>query len=389
MRDSYLALLGRPEARRLLGALAAGWLSFGMVGLALFLSVASASQPDLAGVAVGAFALGSAAFAPLRGRLIDRRGLRPWLLVLAGGYAGSLLLLVVSVHVAPWGWLLVLCAATAGASAPPLVASIRGLWSGTVETAQLRRAYALTSLLGDLGLVVAPALGGVVFVLAHWSPLTVCALAALFAARVASGARSPTACPAFPPRSRSPLASGPLRTLLTVEVALGAALGLVQVAILVAATRWHLAAYSGFLLGAFALGSIVGGLWFGRRRWRRAPEQRYLFAVLVLACALAPCVAASSAATLAPLLVVAGLGYGPATISLFEALDVLAPARGTEAFTWVTTAGALGTAGGASASGWASGHIHTQAPFAIAALVLAVAATAALACRRPRLQHPR
>jgi ABC-2 type transport system permease protein len=53
-------------------------------------------------------------------------------------------------------------------------------------------------------------------------------------------------------------------------------------------------------------------------------------------------------------LVIAGVGFGPATIALFEAVDVFAAQSATEALTWVTTAGALGTALGASASGFAS-----------------------------------
>ena len=39
MTDSYRALLGRAHARVLVAALCAAWLSFGMVGLALFLTV--------------------------------------------------------------------------------------------------------------------------------------------------------------------------------------------------------------------------------------------------------------------------------------------------------------------------------------------------------------
>jgi predicted MFS family arabinose efflux permease len=179
-----------------------------------------------------------------------------------------------------------------------------------------------------------------------------------------------------------------MRALLAVSVALGTALGLVEVAVLTAATRWDVTAYAGFLLGAFALGSVTGGLWFGRRHWQRPPQQRYLLAVLMLALAVAPPLLAHNPIALAALLLVAGVGYGPATISLFEALDVLAPRKGAEALTWVTTAEALGTAIGAAAAGAASARLGTWAPFAIASVVLAVPASAALLWQRATVQTP-
>ncbi|HZD74598.1 MAG TPA: MFS transporter [Actinomycetota bacterium] len=389
MAVSYLALLGRPGARRLLGALVGAWLSFGMVGLAVFLAVHRASgSASLAGVAVAAFSIGSGALAPARGRLLDRRGVRPWLVLLASGYATWLLALMVAAHAHAPGWWLAVCAGGAGSSAPPLIASIRPQWAQVVDATLVRRAYALMSLLGDVGLVAAPALGGLLFAAAAWSPLAGCAVAALAAAVVAAH-HAPAAGPSGGPHAdRSPLASTAMRVLLGVSVALGAALGLVEVAVLAAATRWDVTAYAGLLLGTFALGSVTGGLWFGRRHWQRPPQERYLLAVLVLALAVAPPLLARNAVVLAPLLLVAGVGYGPGTISLFEALDVLAPGKGAEALTWVTTAEALGTATGAATAGAASVRLGTWAPFAIASVVLAVPAAAALLWQRATVQAP-
>lgn len=230
--------------------------------------------------------------------------------------------------------------------------------------------------------------GGDACPVAAWSPLTGCAIAAVVAAVVAAHGAPPVGRSGGPHADRSPLTSAALRVLLAVSVALGAALGLVQVAVLAAATRWGVTAYAGFLLGAFALGSVAGALWFGRRPWQRPPEERYLLAVLALALAVAPPLLAHNAVVLAPLLLVAGLGYSPATISLFEALDVLAPRKPTQALTWVTTTQALGTAAGAAAAGAASVRLGTWAPFAIASVVLAVSAAAALRWQRATVQAP-
>jgi predicted MFS family arabinose efflux permease len=245
-----------------------------------------------------------------------------------------------------------------------------------VEQAQVRRAYALTSVTGDIGLVAAPALGGLLFVVVPWLPLAVCAISAIAAALVIARVSAAEVRREAKAKVAAPLLTSGLKVLLAVEIALGIALGLADVAIPAAATRWGQTSYSGFLLGAFALGSVAGGIWFGQRDWKSPPQQRYLVATLLLALALAPPIAATGAATLAPLLVISGVAYGPATISLFEALDTLAPSRATEALTWVTTAGAIGTAAGSAASGWAIERFGLWAPFAAASLTLA--ATAAL-----------
>jgi MFS family permease len=384
MSESYRVLLGRPSARPLIAALSAAWFSFGMVGLALILMTHRATGSfGLAGVVVASFSLGASAFAPIRGRLLDRHGTLPWLVVFATGYGMSLVLFAVVASAKPIHWLVALCAAGAGISAPPLIATIRGAWSSAVEPSLLRRAYALTALTGDVGLVVAPALCSVLFTVAPWSPLIVSAISALVGAViVACGAPSNARRTEPNAAVTSPLAGSAMRVVLVVSVALGAAAGLVQVAVPAEAARWGAASSAGFLLGALALGSVVGGLWFGRRDWQRSAQERYFIASFLLALTFAPLLLAVSPGTLAALLFVAGLGYGPATISLFEALDTLAPEGTTEAFTWVTTAEAVGIAGGAAVSGWAFANLGSWTPFAAASIVLGGVAAGTFAWHR-------
>jgi MFS family permease len=388
MSESYRALLVRGQPRQLIAGLGVAWLSFGMVGLAIFLTThRAAGSYGLAGVAVAAFSIGSGVLAPLRGRLLDRRGARPWLIVFAAGYAIALLALAGFAQTDARPWVLVVCAAAGGASAPPLVASLRALWASVVEEALLRRAYALTSVVGDVGLVVAPALAGLLFVVAFWIPLVISALGAVVAALiVAHNARRPTdQNPAT--TGAAPLLGRGFVVLTAVEVALGVALGLVEVAVPTAATSWGATAYSGLLLAAFALGSVLSGIWFGQKQWTSTPERRYLVAALLLAVALLPPIIATNAIELAPLLLVAGLGFGPATISLFEALDNLTASRATEAFTWITTSAALGTAVGSAAAGWVTASIGLWAAFAAASATLGIAAATGLALSRKRGFH--
>jgi MFS family permease len=316
---------------------------------------------------VAAFSVGAGALAPLRGRLVDRHGRRA-LLPFAGGYA---LALVSADVVAARGasvWPLAVLAGLAGASAPPLVAALRAAWSSAVEAPLVRRGYALTSIVGDTGAVAAPALASALFVVSAWAPLAVCAAAAVWAAT----SRIPHVVTSEPGRGRPPA------WLLAVSIALGTALGLVEIGAPAAAAHWNEQVAAGPILAAFALGSIAGGLWAGRRPGG-APRGRYLAAVTVLGAALAPAAAARDVLELAAALAVAGLAFGPATIALFEALDAYAPASPTAALTWVTTAEALGTAVGAAAAGALAGRVGEASPFAAASAVLVVAAVTARA----------
>src|SRR5579859_1099266 len=391
MNESYRALFVRGQPSQLIAALAVAWLSFGMVGLSIFLTTHRATGSyGFAGVAVAAFSIGFGALAPLRGRLLDRRGARPWLLVFAAGYAVSLLAFSGLTQTGAGPWPFILLAAASGASAPPLIASLRALWPSVVEEPLLRRAYALTSVVGDVGLVAAPALAGVLFVWLAWLPLVICALSAIAAALIVTrNSRRRSVQGAATATAATRLLSQGFVRLLAVEVALGVALGLVGVAVPAAATRWGVTAYSGLLLAAFALGSVLGGIWFGQRRWQATPELRYLRAALFLALGLLLPVAATSATSRAPLLLIAGLAYGPATISLFEALDNLTTSRAAEAFTWITTSGAIGTATGSAAAGWLT-STGLWASFAAASATLTIAAASGLTeAARSRRKHPK
>jgi len=370
---SYLAVIRLRPARRLLYALGAACVSFGMVGLTLLLSVerSTGSYAD-AGFAVSLFALAAGASAPLRGRLVDRRGARRSLPGLAVGYAASLGAIDLFANLGGPLWMLLLLAACVGASTPPLFSSARAVWPQAVEPHLLRRGFALTSLLADAGQVAGPALASVLFLVSPWIAPLVCAATAALGAALSLPTRDPSTYRHAPRPMPRLLASRALLALLGTSILFGASVGLIQVSVPSLAGAWHESSLGGPLLAAFALGSVLGALWFGTRRWRRAVIERYLLAVLVLGILIAPIALAGSPSQLAPLLLIAGLAFGPATVSVFEALDVLAPGSGTEALTWVTTAEASGTAVGAAAAGLIATHGARSTPFLVASALLVI-----------------
>jgi len=91
---------------------------------------------------------------------------------------------------------------------------------------------------------------------------------------------------------------------------------------------------------------------------------------------------ARSLPVLAVIVAVAGAGFGLLGVALFELLDHVVPSdRAVEAFTWLTTGQAIGTAVGAAAAG----HLAKSSPTAGLYLVACAAtAVAVLAVARRR-----
>jgi MFS family permease len=380
MTASYALLVRRAPARRLIYALSAATISFGMLSLTLLLTVqrATGSYAD-GGFAVALFALAAGGSAPVRGRLVDRRGAH-WLVVLATGYAASLVLLAVLAHASSQTPSLLVLATLTGLSAPPLFASARSAWPSAVEPSLVRRGYAVTSLIGDVGQVAGPALAGLLVLTGSWLAPLVCAGTCLTAGLLSASARTYVGVrPAPMPRL---LASRGFPALLGISVVLGAAVGTVQVAVPTIAGRWHEGSLAGPLLAAFALGSVLGALWFGARHWHGGVFDRYLIASLALGALILPIGFAANPWSLALLLLLAGLAFGPATVSLFEVLDVLAPGGGAEALTWVTSAEAGGSAIGSALAGVLAAEGKAWIPCVFSSLLLILAAGAGLLLRK-------
>ncbi len=385
MAASYVALVRLKPARRLLYALAAATFSFGMLSLTILLTVErSTGSYRTGGFAVAAFALAAGTSAPFRGRLIDRGGARVWLPGLALGYATSLLALDLVAHGGGPAWSLVLLAGTSGLSAPPLFASARALWRYVVDPEYIRRGYALMSLIYDVGQIAGPVVASLLFLVSTWAGAVVCSAFGVAGALLSLPAREGARSPIEPHPMPSLRESRALVGLLAVSIVFGAAQGVVQVAVPVAAGHWGNPALAGPMLAAFAAGSVLGALWYGARRWTLPVLSRFLRAVLLVGLLLVPAAFAENALELGAILFFAGLAFGPATVAIFESLDVIAPGTGAEALTWVTSAEAAGSAGGSAAAGVLGTNSGIAAPFGFASAAVIVAAGLAIFLRRGR-----
>src|SRR6202042_3836837 len=170
MVSKYRAVLSAPGAARLFASALVARLPQGMSSLAILLLVRSTTGSyAAAGVAVGGFALATAACAPLLGRLVDHFGRSRVLLPSACGQACVYVLLVVAAQAGAGVVVLVVLSALCGALLPPIAPAVRALLREVFDDqAVLDTAYALESILQETVWIVGPLI--VALVIALTSP---------------------------------------------------------------------------------------------------------------------------------------------------------------------------------------------------------------------------
>ncbi|MFZ0041418.1 MAG: MFS transporter, partial [Solirubrobacteraceae bacterium] len=234
MVAKYRLVLSQPGTARLFATALLGRLPQGMSSLAILLLVRGTTHSyAAAGVAVGAYALATAASAPLQGRLVDRLGrtrVLPPCSILQGLTLGLLVLATRGDAGAP---VLIVIAAVAGAFMPPLAPAVRALLREVLEDPDLREtAYSLESVIQELIWITGPLL--VAIVIAFVSPAAaVLLLAVIGIVGTILFVRTPLAGDRGGRRAgheRTPVLSIPeMRVLLAPIALMGIALGTIEV----------------------------------------------------------------------------------------------------------------------------------------------------------------
>ena len=385
MRANYGSILRAPGARRLVITAFVARIPVGINALAIVLMVRRATGSFVdAGIVDAGLALGAVIISPGQGRLIDRFG-QPRVLIPSALVSSSALIgLVIFVHLHVPVALLAVLAAVGGGAMPPMSASMRALWVSLIPERDRRdKAFALESVLAELYSIAGPLLTAVIVAVASPS-----------AAVIASAFLAVTGTIAFatsPPSRRwraaagkrtiaGPLAGPGVRTLIISVAPIGLALGTLEVAMPALATRHGNPADAGFLLGAFAIGSLVGGLLYGNRTWRVGVAHRYLVLNALFAAGMAPLIIAGAIPVMVVLTAVAGLTLAPVSACGFALIeDVSPPGTTIEAFSWLFTAIMVGTAAGAALAGTAiqSSGIRTALVIPVCGVALSFVITLA------------
>ena len=384
----YRAVLAMPHMAALLGAAFLGRLPVAMYSLAvvLYLSAETGSFA-VAGAATGAFAIAGGVTAPLIGRLIDRVGQTPVLVACAAGFPVSIgaLIAVVSANLDVLA--ILACAVACGVAFPPLFATLRALISG-LAGGLTETAFALEAMLQELFFIFGPLLVALIVAVASPQAALVVAAAMVLAGTLAFAATEPSRkWRGVTAESRAgALVSAGIRTIVVMSVVDGMTFGALEVALPAFAQDHGSAGTAGVMLGTLALGSLLGGFWYGAREWSRDPADLLIWFAWPLAAGLGTLALAGSVPLMLVLLLVAGTFIAPSAALSFTLIRRLAPAGAlTEAFTWLSTGVTAGFALGGLAAGVLVEHVSVDAAFLTTAGCAAIAA-AVLSLRRASLR---
>jgi predicted MFS family arabinose efflux permease len=361
-----------------------GRLPMGAIGLVFVLRTNEITGSfALGGLATGAYALSLGVIAPVMGRLIDLKGQTRVLLGAGLVYACALIgfsLLPDDARVLP----IIALAALTGASQPPLGATVRTLWNRTCEDPAIRHVL----FTGESAVLEAIYISGPVLIVAGIGGLVSISAAALacgifgllgtllFTATAASRAWRPA--PDRVSGLAGALASPGVRTLLATLTVVGAAAGMIEVAVPALCQAAGHPSATGFILGIWGLGSLIGGVVAGRLAAAEDPGRRVIVLLAAMAAGTAPLVLSSGVVSLGALIFVAGIAIAPALAAVHSLTGQLA-SRGTvtEAYTWLGTGMGAGIAIGAALGGAVVEGAGTSEAFLLSASAVAVAATLA------------
>ncbi len=372
MLTTYRRALSLPGAWQFSSTGFVARLPIAMVGLGIVLLISGETGSyALAGFLSAAFQVSAAIGAIVTSRAMDRVGqhrLLPWLAT-ANGVAIAFFVAGVQL-----GWpvpALAVMIAVAGAAQPAIGSMVRARWAAAApDPERLRSAFALESIIDELIFTIGPLLTALLaFQVALPLPLLAGAVIGVGGAITLALQRGTEPAPSGDaPRVQG---GGALRQpgLILVVVAslgIGGVFGTYEVSVVAFTEQAGQAGASGLVLGLWALGSMLGGIWFGSRSWRLPLARQVMVLAGVLALALVPAPFVGSVPLLALATFVGGVVVAPALIATFSLTERLVPSSLlTEGLTWTNSGLALGFSAGTTIAGIVIDQVGTTAAFVL------------------------
>jgi predicted MFS family arabinose efflux permease len=385
----YAALLQAREMRLTIAASTIGRLPIGITGLAVLLLVQTATDSFArGGAATASYVIGLATVAPALGRFIDRTGPRLILLACSVAFPAALLGLVAAVEARTHPLIILVLAAAAGATFPPITVCMRTYFRQRLsDDTLLATAYSLESVLIELIFIAGPML--VALFVATASPAT----AVLFAAACgclgtllflrAPPVRSWRIEPRAGQGLLGPLAEPGFPALIGIILCYSTAFGLLEIGLTAYATERGNAALAGVLLGLMSAGSALGGIAYGSRSWHLPLMRQFSLMLGFMGAGLAVLALPWAPWPFAFWSLFAGIVMAPALIiQSMLVVKTARPAHITEAFTWSASALLSGVGIGVAAGGGLLEYFPSPAVLAAGAATALLAAASAFARKR-------
>jgi MFS family permease len=179
-----------------------------------------------------------------------------------------------------------------------------------------------------------------------------------------------------------------LLTLVPVYWFLGAMFAAIDLSTVGFAAEHGHTALAGLVLGTYALGSAIGGLWYGSRHWQAPLERRFAITLSLTVAGVATFWLQPGLVSLFAVIIVAGMSISPTLIAGYALIERQAPPeRRTEGMTWLSSAIAVGVATGSPLAGHLIDAYGARWGYLLAAVCGCGAVLTSLA-GLGRLRHP-
>lgn len=394
MLAPYRDILRIPGAARFSATGLLARLPTAMMILAIILFVSAQTDSfAVAGAMTAAFQISASSVTILSSRIADRLGQARVLPVLCIGNALLTIAFVISMQRDVPLVVSGIIIALAGAFMPAIGSMIRARWAHLTEGDSLRTAFAMESTFDEIDWAIGPLLTAVLAAsLDPAAPLIAVAIfTAVFGLALATlRSTQPAPSPASPHRDRGGVLRNGLPVVVVTLAGVGVMFGAYEVAVPAFAAQQGAPNASGLVLAAWAVGSLLGGLWFGTRRWKASLPRQAQLAIGFMALAIIPGLIEYSIAVSIAAAFVAGVAIAPSLITQFSLAErLVASDRITEGITWAMSGITLGFAAGSALSGALIDAWGVRAGFAVALGGAVIAFVLAWAFRSHLERHMR
>ncbi|WP_052852719.1 MFS transporter [Streptomyces avicenniae] len=354
---AYREIFRIPGAGSFVAASLVGRLPLAMLSLAtVFLVEAETGSYATAGAVASAGALCYALVVPRLGRAADRLGQRRVLRPLALAFGATGALFVLAAQLDGPHWTLYAAGAAFMAVMPPVGALTRARWSHLAgsDGALVTSSYSFESVAEELIFVVGPLLVSAVVLLDPAAGVAAVAVAGTAGGLLLAAQRrtEPPAVPRPAGGGGSALAVHGLRLMCAVYVCVAAMIACWELSTLAFVDAHGSPWMVGGVMAAYAVGSGVGGLWYGARQWETPLDRRFLLALAAVVLGMGPLWAMPGVTALWVFSLFSGLLVAPTVIAGYGLVrQGVPPAALTEGMTWLSTAIGVGKAGGVLGAG--------------------------------------
>ena len=385
---TYRNLLRTPGAAAFFLTATAGRVGIAMTSLGIVWLVHSRTGSyATAGLVTGSFAIAEAVAGPQLARLIDRFGQHRVLPPALLAHAAAVAILLTLVAARTPDWLMAAGGVLVGATIPQLGALSAARWAALLRderAAALPTAFALESLANELAYLAGPALISVLGASGYPAVGTVLAATLVVAGGLCFAAQRRTAPPPSGPAERHrpgrSLLSPGFAVLVGVNLVIGIFFGAMQISVTAFAVEHGAAASAAVLFTVSSCAALLAGWLYGLRRWHTAPPVQLAVATAGLALGCLTLLVASSPVELGIGVALTGSAIPPILVlCTLLAQSAVRQSVLTQAFVWLNSASAAGSASAAAATGWAVTTFGAHGGFAVAATATSLAAMLAAA----------